>query len=127
MTLLFLAEIDNALFAVLLPERACTRIEEAGHVKLEHAQLAALARTKPIHIILILAAVLLALSLANAGESSWEDIATIPFPFFWAAGVAEAFVAGRSAAKVTKEIGQTTGAAWLGYFVFKLLLELSRF
>ena len=53
---LFLLEVDNITFHAALCERLRARVEEQGHVQLSDAQADALARTKPVHIVLIMVA-----------------------------------------------------------------------
>eukprot|EP01050_Picozoa_sp_SAG11_P032888 SAG11_NODE_10905_length_797_cov_2.421203_1_plen_116_part_10 len=43
---LFLCEVDNAAFAMVLGERARARVESAGRIKLNDSEFAALARSK---------------------------------------------------------------------------------
>ena len=120
--ILFLADIDNALFATMLPERLRVRIEEVGHVELGDAEAAALARTKPIHTALILVTVLGSVAIGGVDG----DGAAVVFTAltFWVGGVAEAFGAGRSVCDVCKRIGWATGASLLGFVVLVLVFVL---
>lgn len=110
----------------MLPERLRTRLEEAGRVDLGDADAAALARTKLVHTVVILVAVLAAVSVsAYGGMGFWTAIIGFPFLAFWAGGVAEAFGVGRSVSELAKAVGWTTGAALLGMLGFFLLLGQS--
>jgi hypothetical protein len=126
--ILFLADIDNLCFAVMLPERTRARIEEAGRVKLGDAEAAALARTKPIHTILILAYVLGCVSVGGQGaDDGFHGVVVIQFSpvVFWVGGVAEAFGEGHRGAELCKAIGRTTGAGFLGGLVYTVLYFFS--
>ena len=51
--ILFLCDIDNIAFDLALGERVRARVEDAGRVELDDAELSALARTKAVHVVLI--------------------------------------------------------------------------
>ena len=124
--ILFLMDIDNQTFDFALPEAVRSLVEESGPVELSDAQAAGLARTKPIHICLIVATVLGAVAV---GGAYGEDRAAIFFSFiaFFLAGAAEAFGVGRSGAELCKEIAKTAGAALLGGVGSYVLLVLAYF
>ena len=121
--ILFLMDIDNQTFDFALPEAVRSLVEESGHVELSDAQAAGLARTKPIHIFLIVAAVLGAVAVGAYGVHAAAFI--FSFLAFGLAGATEAFGAGRSGAEVCKEIAKTAGAALLGMVGFFVLLVLA--
>ena len=113
--ILFLMDIDNQTFDFALPEAVRSLVEESGHVELSDAQAAGLARTKPIHIFLIVATVLGSVAVGGAyGEAGFLAALFFPSLAFFLAGAAEAFGAGRSGVEVCKEIAKTAGAALLG-------------
>ena len=128
---MFLADIDNLLFAVLLPERMRARIEEAGRTELNDVEALALARTKTVHTTLALLAVLSIVTIGGAignaiGESGfWAATICVPFLVFLAGGVVEAFGTERTLGESSKEIAKTTGAWLLGAVVSFVLYVLS--
>eukprot|EP01046_Picozoa_sp_COSAG06_P055023 COSAG06_NODE_9980_length_1775_cov_38.735680_1_plen_139_part_00 len=126
--ILFVAEVDNALFVVLLPERVRARIEDRGRVELGDGDAEALARTKLVHTVLILLAVLIPVWLGASDISAGTETALLfPFLAFWAGGVAETLGAGRSGAEVCKAIGLTTVATLFGFIGFVVLVSQSGF
>ena len=50
--------IDNAAYAVVLSERVHTRVEEFGRVELQDTEVAALVRSKVVHMVLLVLGVL---------------------------------------------------------------------
>ena len=123
--ILFLMDIDNQTFDFALPEAVRSLVEESGHVELSDAQAAGLARTKPVHIFLIVAAVLGAVAMGSYGGAGYAAAIIFPFFAFFLAGAAEAFGAGRSGAEVCKEIAKTAAAAALGFVGWGVLLVLA--
>ena len=118
--ILFMCDIDNIFFDLVLGERVRARVEDAGHVELEDAEATALARTKVVHVALLVLAVL-------GGVWSGDDgMALLPtFLAFLLGGVAEAFVPGASAAETAKRVGKVLGAWLLGVFGWVFLFALS--
>ena len=119
---LFLLEVDNITFHAALREQLRSRVEEQGHVVVSDAQVEILARTKPVHIAMIVAAVLGAVAIGGAtGEFKLAGI----FPSFLAfflARAAEAFGGGRGGAEVAKGVAETAGATVLGMVAWIALL-----
>jgi hypothetical protein len=112
-------QIDNAAYAVGLSERVRTRVEEFGRVDLRDAEAAALVRSKAVHMVLLVVAVLAAVWL--------EDILAaflIPLLAFWLGGVADAAAtpADAGAAEKIRGAGKATGAALLGLACFMILI-----
>ena len=116
--ILFLCDIDNIFFDLVLGERVRARVEDAGRVELEDAEASALARTKAVHVALI---VLSVCSLMLVGEPG----AFLPLLAFLLGGVAEALVLGASAAETAKRVGKVLGAWLLACFGFIFLVILS--
>ena len=127
MAILFLMDVDNQTFDFALPEAVRSLVEESGHVELSDAQAAGLARTKPIHICLIVATVLGGVAMGAYGMVGSLAAAAIFFSFiaFGLAGAAEAFGAGRSGVEVCKEIAKTAAAALLGLVGWLVLTVLA--
>ena len=118
---LFLLEVDNITFHAALREQLRSRVEEQGHVTLSDAQADALARTKPVHIVLIMAAVLGAVAIwAATGE--FRASAIFPsFLAFFLARAAEAFGGGRGGAGAARGVTKTAGAMVLGVVAWIVL------
>ena len=120
--ILFLCDIDNIAFDLALGERVRARVEDAGRVELDDAEASALARTKAVHVALIVLAVL------GAVWSGDPVVAFFLAPLaFLLGGVAEAFVPGAGAAETAKRVGKVLGAWLLGFVGFWFLLILSVF
>ena len=115
--ILFLCDIDNIVFALVLGERVRARVEDAGRVELEDAEATALARTKAVHVALLVLAVLGTVWYPGA---STEGIILLPLAFLLG-GVAEAFVPGAGAVETCKRVGKVMGAWLLGFVGFVVL------
>ena len=63
--ILFMCDVDNIAFDLALGERVRARVEDAGRVELDDAEATALARTKAVHVALIVLAVLGAVFLGQ--------------------------------------------------------------
>ena len=116
--ILFLCDIDNIAFALALGERVRARVEDAGRVELDDDEASALARTKAVHVALIVLAVL------GAVWSGEKAAIFLPFLAFLLGGVAEAFVPGASAAETAKRVGKVLGAWLLGFVGWVFLNEV---
>jgi len=117
--ILFLCDIDNITFDLALGERVRARVEDAGHVELDDAEASALARTKAVHVALLVLAVL------GAVWSGSLAAFLLSFLAFLLGGVAEAFVPGASGAQTAKRVGEALGAWLLGFVGFLFLAVLS--
>ena len=119
---LFLLEVDNITFDAALSERLRSVVEEMGHVELSEAQTATLARTKPVHIVLIVATVLGAVAIGgSSGDAGWQAGFSFPFLAFGLGDAVEVFDGGRSGAEVCKKVTKTTLAMLLGFVGFTAL------
>jgi hypothetical protein len=124
------SQIDNAAYVVGLSERVRTRVEKFGRVKLSEkdAGHAALLRSKTVHVVLLVVAVLVAVWSGNGAI-----VFLAPFLAFWLGGVAEAVASAdndtedkvteatsttitttHEAAGKIKAVGKVTAAAVLG-------------
>jgi hypothetical protein len=119
---LFLLEVDNITFHAALCERLRARVEEQGHVQLSDAQADALARTKPVHIVLIMVAVLGSVAIGGATGEFKAAAIFPPFLAFFLARAAEAFGGGRNGAEVAKGVAKSAGAMLLGAAAWMALL-----
>ena len=119
---LFLCEIDNLLYAILLPERERARVEVEGRVELGEAEAATLMRTKAVHVALVLVVVPCAVG-AHAKVDTMLSL-SLPFVAFWVAGVTEAVLGRASAREVCNEVGKVTGRSTLGLGVLLLAASL---
>ena len=107
-------QIDNAAYAVGLSERVRTRVEEFGRVELRDIEAMALVQSKAVHVVLLVPAVLAAVSSMFVMPNPLFAFLT-PFLAFWLAGVAEAVATpSANAAEKIKGVGKATGAALLG-------------
>ena len=107
--ILFLCDIDNIFFELVLGERVRARVEDAGRVELEDGEATALARTKAVHVALLVLAV-----LGGVWTGHWAVAPLLAFLAFLLGGVMEAFVPGASAAETAKRVGKVLGAWLLG-------------
>ena len=124
---LFLCEIDNLLYAILLPERERARVEVEGRVELGEAEAAALMRTKAVHMVVLVAAVPCAVVLGGSEDSAGLGLAfSLSVLAFWLAGATEAVLGSAGAGEACKEVGKVTGRWLLGFIVWIVLLLLSQ-
>ena len=110
--MLFLCEIDNITYEILLGEKVRSRAEASGmRVEIGDAEAVSLARTKAVHVALITVAV---------PGIVWSEGAALflPFLIFWVGGAAEAVgdavSGGGGAAGACKGLAKVTAAALLG-------------
>ena len=123
---LFLCEIDNLLYAILLPERERARVEVEGRVELGEAEAAALMRSKAVHVALVVVAVPCAVVLGGSGDLTSLLLAILlPLPAFWLAGATEAVLGSAGAGEACKEVGKVTGRWLLGCVGLIVLWGLS--
>jgi hypothetical protein len=117
---LFLCEIDNITYEILLGEKVRSRAEASGmRVEIGDAEAVSLARTKAVHVALITVFVPAAVWMAGI-----EGI-YLPFPAFWLAGAAEAVgdavSGGDGVAGAFKGLAKVTGSVMLGFAGFLVL------
>ena len=109
-----MSQIDNAAYAVGLSERVRTRVEEFGRVQPRDTEAAALARSKAVHVVLLVTTV-----LVSVWSGGFWTVILAPFLAFWLGGVAEAVATpSAGAAEKVKGVGKATGAAVLGMIGF---------
>ena len=124
---LFLCEIDNLLYAILLPERERARVEVEGRVELGEAEAAALMRTKAVHMVVLVAAVPCAVVLGGSEDSAGLGLAfSLSVLAFWLAGATEAVLGSAGAGEACKEVGKVTGRWLLGFIGWFVLFLLSQ-
>eukprot|EP01045_Picozoa_sp_COSAG04_P010169 COSAG04_NODE_615_length_11914_cov_12.688447_10_plen_512_part_00 len=116
--ILFLCDIDNICFALALGERVRARVEDAGRVELDDHEATALARTKAVHVVLIVLGVL---------GGVWSGIGGlmtnfIPPVALVLGGLAEAFVPRVGTLETAKRVGEVLGACVLGGSCVSLLV-----
>jgi hypothetical protein len=92
--MLFLCEIDNICFRVGLSERVRSRVESVGRVELGDAEAAALARSKLVHVSVIVFCTLATVgSVALLFGEAASPATTATVWSFWIAGVLEEAIA----------------------------------
>ena len=84
-------------------------MEVAGRLELNAAEATALARTKAVHISLIVLAV-----LAGVWSSHPSGVFS-PFAAFMLGGVVESYSPGATATETAKRVGKVLGGSLLGY------------
>ena len=107
--ILFLCDIDDIAFRLALSERVRARVEVAGRLELNAAEATALARTKAVHIGLIVLAV-----LAGVWSSHPSGVFS-PFAAFMLGGVVESYSPGATTTETAKRVGKVLGGSLLGY------------
>lgn len=95
-------------------------MERVGRVELGDLEAAALARTKAVHVILLVFAVLGSVLSAKFGGAL-----IVTLLMFLLGGVVESFVPGAPTLETLKRIGKVVGAWLLGFFGFFLLTDLA--
>ena len=116
--LLFLCDIDNFTYKVLLSERVRTRVEKNARVELGDAEALALARSKVVHAALIFTTVPLSLWAAKTQLPLLLFLPRLPF---WVAGVVEVATGPNEGAQRTavgKGVARVTGSFLLGFGLF---------
>lgn len=114
--MLFLCELDNLTYAVFLPERLHTRVEDEGRVELGGAQASSLMVSKWGHVATLLVAVP---SILVSGH--FLVVMMLPFGAFWVAGAAEIALGAASVSVSCREIGKMTGRCLLGHVGYWVL------
>jgi hypothetical protein len=107
-------QIDNVAYTVGLSERVRTRVEEFGRVELRDTEATTLVRSKVVHVVMLVAAVI-------AGVWSASFLFALMFPFLacWMGGVVEAVaMPGAGAVEKIKGVVKASGAVVLGLVFF---------
>ena len=119
--ILFLCDIDNMAFDLVLGERVRARVEDAGRVELQQAEAEALARTKTIHVVLLVLAVL---AVVWSGGDFWSNV-LLPFFAFAFGGLCEPFAVRATPSEGARRVGKVLGACVPGCGGFFALALLS--
>lgn len=121
--LLFILEIDNVAYAIMLDERVRSRVEQRSRVKLDNEQVAWLMRSKVVHVGLVVVVV------PSAVWYSHVFSMFIPMLCFWVGGVMEAVMdaaaTGAGATGACKGVARATGAFLLGMVAYAGLFNAS--
>ena len=122
----FMCEIDNVAFEVGLAERIRARVEDAARVELSESELKALARSKVVHVIVIVFSCVMCVYLCGQSleafrNSDWDNTKEEPKPgalmsiglasiivAYWVAGVADAIMGELSGVDLAKQIAWVT-------------------
>ena len=118
MAIIFVTEIDNVAYEVGLAERLRTRVEVAGRVVLDEAELSALSRTKTIHIVLIVIAIITTVAQRSFNALWW----TVHLAYL-IGGVAECF-SPDAATKTYCEVTRTVAKWAFGYIIYQIITML---
>eukprot|EP01043_Picozoa_sp_COSAG02_P060381 COSAG02_NODE_7878_length_2806_cov_7.132989_1_plen_486_part_00 len=119
--ILFLCDIDNIAFALALGERMRARVEAVAPVEMDDAEACAMARTKVVHLALIVLTVLGAVWSGTYGSVT----SMLPLLTFGPlGGVAQVVVLGASVVETAKRVGKVLGASLLGLCGFGFLSTL---
>ena len=65
-------EIDNLCYHFGLAERRRARVEDAGRVELSHEEAAAMARTKEVHVVIVVVTILAAVKISGGAWAESE-------------------------------------------------------
>ena len=119
------AEIDNLAFSIGLSERVRSRVEEAGRVELTDDEATNLARSKVVHVVLIVAAMLVTVRVGAPLGPTWGPLVMggIIYLVLWLGGLIEATMAGRE--KAMRHALYVTGSSALGVMGCFALIEVS--
>jgi hypothetical protein len=120
--ILFLCEVDNIAFMLGLSERVRRRVETAGRVDLGDKEADALARTKVVHIGLIMVCVPASLWAAHFTASFGACFVAVAA--IWIGGLVEAFVPGATPGETARRVGETVLEAFVGFGFGFLVLAL---
>eukprot|EP01046_Picozoa_sp_COSAG06_P000246 COSAG06_NODE_7_length_38054_cov_37.302569_8_plen_470_part_00 len=121
--ILFMCDIDNIFFDLVLGERVRVRVEDAGRVELGVAEALALARTKLVHVALLMLTVCSLIWLPEGEEH--VAMLQIPWGAFLLGGMLDAFVVpGASAAETAKRAGKVLVTSLLGLCAIVVLIIL---
>ena len=112
--MLFLCEIDNICFRVGLSERVRSRVESVGKVELGDAEAAALARSKLVHVSVIVFCTLATVgSVALLFGEAASPFTTATVWSFWIAAVLEEAIAPDATASDKVRRACVVTASWL--------------
>ena len=115
--ILFLLEVDNLAYATILGERSRARVEEAGRVELGDEDVAALTRSKAIHVCGIVCYIFFEMYALNSYGLGW-----MVFPPFivWAILGAVEICCTMPPARLPAELCKLTGSTLLALLFFGL-------
>ena len=121
--IVFILEVDNAVFALGIAERVRARVEAKGRVQLSDEDAAVLARTKPLHVCLVVVYLVgSALAVSKLYHATNGSVIFVTFIFgphapFWIGALAEAGWKSR--------MNCTTAAVITGAWIFGSVLSFA--
>ena len=115
--ILFLLEVDNLAYATILGERSRARVEEAGRVELGDEDVAALTRSKAIHVCGIVFYILFEISALNSSDNGLGWMVFPPF-IVWAILGAVEICCTMPPARWPGELCKLTGSTLLALIFF---------
>jgi hypothetical protein len=114
-------EIDNITYTLFLSERVRSRVEDVGRVELTETEAVALVRTKVVHLVCVVVAVMSAVVSAPHWGAQGTVAAALPFLAFLAANIVQAFIRGATGAEIGIHIGKSIGSFFLSLFGILLI------
>lgn len=119
------AEIDNLAFSIGLSERVRSQVEEAGRVELTDDEVTALARSKVVHVVLIVAAMLVTVRVAAPLGPTLGPLVMGGIIYFvlWLGGLFDATITGRE--KTMRHALYVTACSALGALGCFVLIDAS--
>ena len=114
-------EIDNITYTLFLSERVRSWVEDVGRVELTETEAVALVRTKVVHLVCVVVAVMSAVVSAPHWGAQGTVAAALPFLAFLAANIVQAFIRGATGAEIGIHIGKSIGSFFLSLFGILLI------
>jgi hypothetical protein len=112
--ILFMCEVDNITYSLFLSERVRSRVEDAGRVELSDAEVAALVRTKVVHLVFLVVAVMASTLCAPLFGLDGTAARFLILAVF-AANIGQAFQPGATPAEVGIQVGKKIGSSSSAY------------
>jgi hypothetical protein len=123
LAILFMTEIDNTAYLFGLGERARARVESMGRVELSKAEVEAMARTKLVHLVLVVAVCLVSVKGSGSSDVMMAFVFMFcPFAVLWAGAAAEALSEPSDSTDTTKRASTLAVKAMVGVLGFGLVL-----
>ena len=122
--ILFLCEVDNALFKLALGERARSLLEANAHVTFEEVDLTILARTKAVHVPIIVLTVLV--GVESTKYNMFREAVFVLFFGWWIGAIADVLFLDANAQTTAKRVGMKTAYMAMGMVGVQVLWSSRR-